>query len=228
LAIDLNCNLKCPSCRSDKTFSNIPNFKTQKMLNSLSESYKNFDKQTMVMLDGGGDVFVSKAYEDFLFTDRLPKCWKLMILTNGNLIPKRKEDIKKISSQIDMITISLDAATEETYAITRGGSFENVIKGIEFLKEINVFTHLQFVLQKANYKELLLYRDLAYKYGVSYGIQKIDYRGHMSMLKGYWEDANIDNNPNVDYALLKEYLTILSKDQMCHFDGGTRWLFAKL
>jgi radical SAM protein with 4Fe4S-binding SPASM domain len=226
LAIDLNCNLKCPSCRSFKTFSNIPNPVTKKILDSLAESYRDFNQQTMVMLDGGGDVFVSKAYEEFLFTGNLPKCWKLMILTNGNLIPKRKEEIQKIAHQIDMVTISLDAGTEETYAITRGGSFENVIKGIEILKEMGISQHLQFVLQKANYKELLEYKAIADKYDISYGVQKIDNREHMT--KDYWTNANLDDNPDVDYALLKEYLTILRDDPKCNLDGGTRWLLAKL
>ena len=226
IAIDYNCNLKCPSCRVSSLFSSIVDPRAEHILNNLSSAYKKFNKKTTVMLDGGGDVFVSKAYEEFLFTDKLPSCWQLMILTNGNLIPKRKEEIKRIASQIDVITISLDAATEETYAITRGGSWTNVIKGIEILKELGIRIHLQFVLQKANYKELLLYKEIANHYKVGYGVQKIDYRDHMP--QAYWNEANLEDNPTVDYDLLKHHLNILREDKKCNLDGGTRWLLAKL
>jgi MoaA/NifB/PqqE/SkfB family radical SAM enzyme len=226
MAIDYNCNLKCASCRLNSIFENVVNPRTEYILNDLSAAYKNFDRKTMVMLDGGGDVFVSKAYEEFLFSDKLPKCWQLEILTNGNLIPKRKEQIRKIANQIDLVTVSLDAATEETYAITRGGSWANVIKGIEILKELGIKIHLQFVLQAANYKELLLYKELANSYKVGYGVQKIDYRDHMP--QSYWTNATLEDNPNIDYDLLKNHLTVLSADKKCNLDGGTRWLLAKL
>ena len=226
LAIDNNCNLKCLSCRNEKTFSNRVNPMTKQMLDSLSESYKHVDKQIYVMLDGSGDIFVSAAYNEFLFSRQLPRCWQLEILTNGNLLVKKKNEIEAIKHQISYMTVSLDAGSAETYAITRGGNFDTVLKGIELLKELNIITHLQFVLQSANYKDLLEYKKIADKFGVSYGVQKIDYRPHMP--NNYWQQAQLDNNPNIDNTLLKEYLSILQNDPNCNLDGGTRWLLAKL
>lgn len=226
LAIDPNCNLKCASCRSSKYFTDQLDPVVEKILDNLSNAYRDFNEQVIVMFDGSGDIFVSRAYQDFLFSDKLPKCWKLMLMTNGNLLTKRKNDIERIKNQIDNVTVSLDAGIEETYAITRGGSFESVLKGIAMLKEMNISIHLQFVLQYANYKDLLEYKKIANDFGVGYGVQKIGLRPHMA--DNYWKTATIEDNPNVDYALLKEYLKILQNDPTCNLDGGTRWLLAKL
>jgi len=224
LAIDSNCNLKCPSCRIANIFSNKPNPATVKILDILHDDYKNFDKQVLVMLDGAGDIFVSAAYHNFLF-NKLPKCWKLNITTNGNLLLKKQNEIKNITSQIDMITVSLDAGTKETYAITRGGNFDNVLDGVKMLKDLGINVHLQFVLQQSNYKELIAYKKIANNLQVGYGVQKINYWEHMT--KQYWESAKLEDNPKVDYVLLREQLMELSNDKTCVLNGAVRWLMMK-
>lgn len=226
LAIDYNCNLRCASCRNEKFFETRIDPNVEYMLDNLSNAYKDFDKQVLVMLDGGGDVFVSRAYQNFLFTDKLPRCWKLMILTNGNLLTKKHDEIQKIANQIDLVTVSLDAATPKTYAITRGGNWDIVMNGIQMLKEMNIAVHLQFVLQRANYAELLEYKKIANSFNVGYGVQKIDFREHMSA--EYWKNVTLEDNPAIDYAMLRDHLTVLNNDPRCNLDGGTRWLLARL
>lgn len=178
------------------------------------------------MIDGAGDIFVSAAYNEFLFSDKLPECWRLEILTNGNLLTKKRSEIESIRHQIDFMTVSLDAGSPEVYAITRGGNFDSVLKGIEMLKEMNISLHLQFVLQYANYTDLLKYKAIANDFGISYGVQKIDSRPHMS--ESYWQQAQLENNPDVNYAELKQSLLTLQDDPTCVLDGGTRWLLARL
>lgn len=226
LAIDLNCNLKCLSCRLQRQYENTINPIVDAILKNLASVYKDFNKPVQVMCDGAGDLFVSKAYDDFLFNGNLPSCWQISVMTNGNLLTKKKEQIKSIRNQIQMVTITIDAATSETYEITRGGNFENVLKGIEMLKELNITVYLQFVLQQANYKELLKYKKLANDFNVHYGVQKVDRREHMS--PEIWAQLTIEDNPNVDYSILKEYLSELSADPTCNLDGGISWLLAKL
>ena len=226
LAIDRNCNLKCPSCRAAKFFSSKSDPNVEIMLNKLSDDYRDFDQPVMVMLDGDGDVFVSQAYHEFLFNGKLPKCWKLMITTNGNLITKKKFEIASIADRIDIVIVSLDAATPETYAMIRGGNFDLVMDGIQALLDMGVTPYLQFVLQSANYKELLAYKAIADSFKLGYGVQKIDYREHMT--KDYWRAVKIEDNPNVNMTLLKEQLLVLSADSNCNLDGGVRWLLARL
>lgn len=226
LAIDFNCNLKCLTCRLQRHFETTVNPTVDAILKNLALVYKNFDQTVNVMCDGSGDLFVSQAYNNFLFNGDLPECWNITLMTNGNLLTKKKEQIKSIRNQIDMITITIDAATSETYKITRGGDFDTVLKGIEMLKELNISVYLQFVLQQDNYKELLKYKKLANDFNVHYGIQKVDRRGHMS--PEIWAQLTVEDSPNVDNTMLKEYLLELSNDRMCNLDGGTRWLLAKL
>jgi hypothetical protein len=77
-----------------------------------------------------------------------------------------------------------------------------------------------------HYRDLLGYKELADKYASYYGIQLLDRREHMS--DAWWEHNRIANNPAVDYAKLKEDLTILKSDRRCGFDGGTIELLKKL
>ena len=200
--------------------------RVDRILTQISNDYKNFKKPVYAMLDGSGDIFVSRAYEKFLFGGQLPECWKLMLLTNGNLLTKKLPQIQSIAHQIDLITVSLDAGTKEAYAITRGGNFDLVVKGLEMLLANKIPVCVQFVLQQANYHELRDYKKLANSLGLHYGVQKIDERSHMS--QEYWNSASLENNPNIDYTLLKDQLIELSNDPYCSLDGGVRWLLAKL
>ena len=226
LAIDRNCNLKCPSCRAARIFNSRSDANVEIMLNKLSDEYRDFDQPVMVMLDGDGDVFVSQAYHDFLFNGKLPACWKLMITTNGNLITKKKSEIASIADRIDIVIVSLDAATAGTYDVIRGGNFDVVMDGIKALLDMGITPYLQFVLQAANYKELLGYKAIADSFNIGYGVQKIDRRRHMTAQ--YWRETNIEDNPNIDMDLLKAQLLVLSADRNCNLDGGIRWLLARL
>ncbi len=229
VAIDSICNLKCLTCRPSKYFEDILNPRVDTILMKLANEYKDFPETVMVMMDGSGEFLISRAYQKFLFEGYLPKCWKLCLMSNGNLLYKRREDIAKIAHQVDIVTITLDAATSATYNITRGGNFDIVLKGIQALLDLKIQVYFQFVLQQANSHELLEYKKLANSFGVGYGVQKVDYRSHMpSISSTYWETTKMEDNPLIDYQMLKEHLIELSKDPMCNLDGGTRLLLARL
>lgn len=226
LAIDRNCNLKCPSCRATKIFEDRADPVVELMLNKLHDDYKNFDKPVSVMLDGDGDVFVSQAYDDFLFNGKLLENWKLMVTTNGNLVTKKHRQIASIAKQIDVVIVSLDAATPETYSVIRGGNFGVVIDGIKMMLDMGIQVHLQYVLQQGNYHELLLYKKLADELGVDYGLQKIDRRPHMT--QDYWKSVRMEHNPSIDMSELRKQLMILKDDPKCNPDGGIQWLLSNL
>lgn len=218
LSLDSNCNLKCPSCRSKRIFSKTIDPEISSVLESIKESYKNCSTTCQIFCDGAGDVFASLAYEKFLFDGELPECFRLMITTNGNLVKKRLEKIKKIKSQIDGFIVSLDASTEKTYKKVRGGDFHIVLDGVRGLLEMNIKVNFQFVLQRENCHELIQYKQLANSLGVPYGVQLISHWNHMS--QEYWDYSKIENNPAVDLDRVKKDLLILHQDETCNFNGA--------
>lgn len=226
LGIEYNCNLKCGSCRNSLHFKSEINPKVSTILTSLSKPYKNYNKPTHVFCDGLGDIFTSKSYENFLYGDEFPECWKVTFQTNGNLLSKRKSQLLSIKNNISSVLVSLDASTPETYKIVRGGDWSILMKGLDVLAEIEIPFHFQYVLQRENYKDLLGYKEIANRYNVHFGLQKIDRRHHMSF--AYWNHNKIEDNPEVDYDILKNYLDILNEDINCTFDGGLQELYKKL
>lgn len=218
LSLDQNCNLKCSSCRPDRIFSKSIDENVSYVLESIKQTYQNHDQDTQVFCDGIGDVFASLAYDKFLFSDNFPQCFRLMLTTNGNLIKKKITKILKIKNQIQGVIVSLDAATQETYKKVRGGDFDIVIDGIKHLINAEIKVYLQFVLQRDNYHELLLYQEIANKLNVGYGVQLIQRWDHIT--DEQWNYSCIIDNPAVDLEELKKSLQTMHSDSQCNLNGG--------
>jgi MoaA/NifB/PqqE/SkfB family radical SAM enzyme len=229
LGIDPVCNLKCFSCRPKLMYTTKENQKATRILESLVNSYKNHDQITEVIGDGTGDIFTSKSYENILWGGKIPECWRIGFLTNGNLITKRKNQLKIIKHNISTnfgFQVSLDAATPEVYKKVRGGDFQIVLDGLEVLKDLGILFHLEFVLQADNYRDLEKYHEIGKKYNVFHGVQHIDQRGHMG--KEGWDAVKLENNPNIDYKYLKQALQLFVDDPNCNIDGGVQELLKEI
>jgi sulfatase maturation enzyme AslB (radical SAM superfamily) len=188
LSIDSNCNLQCRSCRNNLVYNKAIDHNADIIMQSIIEAYANFDQKVLIYCDGSGDIFVSEAYKKFFQNSKLPSCFKFILTTNGNLLLKNKDIVEKLRDQIDLITVSLDAATNETYKVIRGGNFQTVLDGIKFAVELGINVSTQFVVQKSNYKELLDYRELGRALGIqNSGYQLITRWPHMS---NQWWDQN--------------------------------------
>ena len=212
IAIDAECNLKCPSCRSHKIFTGKVNAQKLKILKGLVTAYRDVKTPVRVQLDGSGDIFASKTYQEFLSTVDLPNCWSLEVITNGNLITKKKSTILKIKDQIGHVAVSLDAATEDSYKITRGGRFDLVLDGIKWLYEIGIKPSLSFVVQKENYREI----SQAYELAKDYHCSNITYhllRRWPHMTDSWWQQNRIEDNTLVDQLVLQDQLKKLPTDQ---------------
>lgn len=218
LSVDSNCNLKCPSCRSERVFSKTIDPQVSFILESIKKSYQNCSTPCQIMCDGLGDVFASLAYDKFLFDDKLPECFQLAITTNGNLVKKRLDKIEKIKNQIQSFIVSLDASTQETYKKVRGGDLDIVLEGVHGLLSMGIKVYFQFVLQRENYHELIQYKELANNLKIPYGVQLIAHWDHMSQAQ--WDYCKIENNPDVDLDQIKKDLTILQQDELCNMNGG--------
>ena len=219
LGVDINCNLKCASCRNLQVYNSDINQNAKKVFDALCKEYENFDQPVMIYGDGSGDCFASAAWREFLNRDNLPKCFQFNLTTNGNLLTKNLDIINKIKPQLHSVIVSLDAATPETYKKIRGGNFDLVLDGIRELVNLNILVHTQFVLQYQNYQELIQYQQLTMELGTTtFGLQKLFRWRHMS--DQWWLENQLEDNKKIDQELLHESLQQVSADPRCRNGTG--------
>jgi len=88
--------------------------------------------------------------------------------------------MSKIHRNLSEITVSLDAATEKTYKlIKKGGNWRRLMANLAYLSEqkrkgvISTYLQLNFLVQKNNYKEMALAKELAHGLGYHIVFQPI-------------------------------------------------------
>jgi len=223
LQIDRNCNLKCAICRPTNIYSPEVTPTAYKILERLIEEYKFFDQKVNIHCDGSGDVFASATYLKFFNRTDLPKCFHFTIQTNGNLLTKNIDLITKLQTQIEMMEVSLDAATDNTYKEVRGGNLDIVKRGISQLKDLNIKVWTQYVVQEKNYKEILDYVEMCKKLKVEKICLQVLLRLPF-MTETWWKSNRIENNPNVDMDYLLDVITALKQDPQVEISGGFEYL----
>jgi MoaA/NifB/PqqE/SkfB family radical SAM enzyme len=168
LAIDDSCNLSCPSCRKSVVF-----LKRGKMLNmrlelanKINEYLANHDNIT-VHIGSDGDPFASLVYRHFMRKVPDNNTLRFNLQTNGLLMKKMFGRLDKILTRINMLNISIDGATKETYELLRrGGQFEKLLENLEFIKDYHDQFRIRFhmVVQKSNWHEMEKMLELADKF----------------------------------------------------------------
>lgn len=174
LCNDASCNLYCPSCRVRRV--NYPHGKEYDKRKHLQDRVTQAlfsqptDRHFTVNVTGSGDPFASAVFREFLYsldgTD-FPNM-RINLQTNGVLLtPRNWERMRKIHRNIATVLISFDAATPETYADTRrGGNWQWLLDNTARLGELRKtgelnMLRLDFVVQKANYREMPAFVELA-------------------------------------------------------------------
>lgn len=167
---DLNCNLKCISCRHT----------IYKMRESQIKSY-DIAKETILkpllkeaevlVISGSGELFTSKhslSYLEELNPREYPKL-RFDIMTNGTLFTEENwNKYPLLQEKINQLIISIDASQKETYeAIRRGGKWEVLLSNLSFagwLRKSNRIKglHLMFVVQRLNYRDMVGFIQLGY------------------------------------------------------------------
>ena len=106
-------------------------------------------------------MFASKEYKQIYESQKCQPEY-IRILSNGTLFTKERwENFKKNKNCKMMLTVSVDAATKETYEQIRcGGNFEQLKKNMEFASELRkqgelCYFRMNFVVQRENYKEMI-------------------------------------------------------------------------
>jgi radical SAM protein with 4Fe4S-binding SPASM domain len=156
------CNLLCQTCQ-------VPDYGPEQKKNLTLDQFRDiFDqiRPIKVALSGAGEPFLNP---DLLGIVRHAKEHGASVLTTTNftLCSKRIEEI--VDSGLDLIKISLDAATPATYEKVRGRPFfDRILRDIESLQRVKAergsatpYVRLQFVLQADNLEEIVPMVELA-------------------------------------------------------------------
>ena len=174
---DQSCNLSCPSCRletilltSGKKFEQKKAIQEQIVAAFMAKAT---DRAFTINVTGSGDPFASKVFREFLWAldgKKFPNM-KVCLQTNGVMFTEKNwQKIHKIHKNLDIIIISLDAATAGTYAVTRkGGDWDQLHKNLAFLAQkrregLFKTLRLDFVSQVDNFTEMPAFVDLAASY----------------------------------------------------------------
>ncbi len=172
MAHDRTCNLACPSCRPATIALSGMAFRAAERIqeNLLGEGLAGAER---LIITGSGDPFASKLFLGFLrtFKPETQPGLKIQISTNGVLLtPAMWGTI--CHEAVDMIDVSIDAATAPTYALNRGGDFARLVENLHFmggLLRVGAIKSFQihFVVQANNYREMPAFVALGRAAGVS-------------------------------------------------------------
>jgi 3D (Asp-Asp-Asp) domain-containing protein len=135
-------------------------------INVIEEEYGKTTKN--LYITGSGDPFVSVGFRDFLRNfdkSKWPSLQHIHLHTNATRWTKEMWDsMSNIHPYVKTCEISIDAATKETYETkTRiGGNWDELITNLKFISTIPTLNKIKtsFVVQKHNYKEMVLFKDL--------------------------------------------------------------------
>jgi len=123
-----------------------------------------------IHLNGVGEPMMSKPFWEVI--DRLKGKERPLISFNTNGLLMTEENVVRLMrAPVYAISVSLDAATPETYKDIRGGNFQTALAGIERLvahSRRNTHIVMTYVLMKRNIEELVAYVKLAERLGVKF------------------------------------------------------------
>jgi Fe-coproporphyrin III synthase len=160
LYLSERCNSRCVTCdywrhgKGDMSLEAV-----SRLLPSLAKL------QTEVVLISGGEPLLNPEWAAIAQLLR-SKGLKLWLLTSGLSLAKHAQ---RAAQLFDTITVSLDGTNPGTYAAIRGlDAFDKVCEGIEAAGAAGARTGVRITLQRANYRELAGFVDLAHQLGARY------------------------------------------------------------
>jgi MoaA/NifB/PqqE/SkfB family radical SAM enzyme len=171
---DQSCNLSCPTCRKNIIMESdhaidIANIQKKLETEALGDA-------RLLYITGSGDPFGSPFFRHWLQTmdlSLMPKLERIHLHTNGLLWTKRIwESIPARTRELVRgATISIDAATPETYAINRrGGEYKTLIERLQFIGGLRKNGPLDYLechmtVQCNNFREIPDFIELGRRFG---------------------------------------------------------------
>ena len=169
LNYDRSCNLACPSCRRRSFKSDINEVQRIHQAMLASGVLKRSDN---IYVTASGDPFSSPTFYQFLMSLPVlaPHLPRVILHTNGLLLDRSHwENLGNTRELVDTIIISVDASTERTYRINRGGNWRELWKNIEFASQLRREGKIRklamrYVIQDNNVDELIPFCQLVTQY----------------------------------------------------------------
>ncbi len=159
LSYDKSCNLACRTCRVEPIMlAGEARSRAEEIQDWATGEHLKDARELNVTLSG--DAFGSPIFFNFLreFDAAQHPDLRITLCTNGIGLTERNWN-RICNEAVDVVYISMDAATTETYAINRGGDFEKLLDNLHFVGtlitsgKIKGFT-ISFVVQANNYHEM--------------------------------------------------------------------------
>lgn len=181
LVNDRSCNLYCPSCRTERiNHQDGPvSREISRIQDRLLEPYLSEpnEQHFVLSITGSGDPFASRVYRNLLYSlngSDFPNM-QIALQTNGVLLtPRNWQRMRAIHQNIISVIISFDAATEETYNVTRrGGHWQTLLDNSANMGDLHLqgevrILRFDFVVQKANFREMKAFVLLARSLGADH------------------------------------------------------------
>lgn len=166
LSYDKSCNLACRTCRVEPIMLEGEERSTAEKIQdwATGEHLKDARELNVTL---SGDAFGSPVFFTFLRqfdASRYPDL-RITLCTNGIGLTERNWG-RICNEAVDVVYISMDAASPEVYAVNRGGNYEKLMENLHFVGtlmtkgDIREFT-LSFVVQANNYHEMPAFTALA-------------------------------------------------------------------
>ncbi|XME03787.1 radical SAM protein [Lachnospiraceae bacterium C1.1] len=170
---DSSCNLCCETCRKSVYFAKDQERKEiNRVTRRIIKDY--LEKCDFLILAGDGEVFASPDYK-MIYTSQKCNPKYIRLLSNGTLLNEENWSLfKQDKNSKIMLTVSIDAATKETYSKIRKGNFEQLKKNLTFASglrkagELRYF-RINFVVQRENYREMIPF----VKWGEELGVDEV-------------------------------------------------------
>jgi MoaA/NifB/PqqE/SkfB family radical SAM enzyme len=157
LYLSERCNSRCVTCdywRTGRTDMNLES--VTRLLPSLARL------QTRVALISGGEPLLNPEWAQIAELLRKHGL-RLWLLTSGLSLAKHA---RRVARLFDSVTVSLDGTDAPTYAAIRGlDAFAKVCEGIRLLAAMGVQVSVRVTVQRANYRQLPAFVDLAHRLG---------------------------------------------------------------
>ena len=176
---DYTCNFQCASCRTE-----LINNNKHHVIRPINDSIVNrikhmiidqIQSQPVEIRWCGGEPFISEVYLDLLeyITQRGKPNIQHIIQTNGSYLQKKSDLFLKLLPTLKELRVSFDAATANTYSITRtNGQWHTLLENVRWARDaINsqataTILSADFVVQADNYKEIPAFVELCHSLGI--------------------------------------------------------------
>jgi len=204
--LDKSCNLSCPSCR-EHVIIDKSSVRIQKQVEIYQEikqwAINNPNFLFNISPCTSGEIFASHSGLKFLesLVDFPNKNLQLNITTNGTLLTKNKNLILALKNTITNISVSIDAATPETYSVVRGGDWNELLQGLNLVKQtVRIPINLKFVIQQANFQEIVQFAEFADQYNANIYFSSLLDWGHWTI--DWWSKNSVVKQSSPDLKLI--------------------------